>query len=100
MIPMRALHSMNNPPPIENFITSPPKIVNVGGASATVRGYIDAPHIIARTQVRHPVIVAEALSFLLLIGMDIFGPHDAQLGVGLFETHNDLLNKIFANILF
>ena len=82
MIPMRTLHSMNNPPPIENFITSPPRIVGVGGASATVRGYIDSPLIIARTQVRHPLIVVEDLSFPLLIGMEILGHHDAQLGVG------------------
>ena len=61
MISMRTLHSMNNPPPIENFITSPPRIVGVGGASAIVRGYIDAPLIIARTQVRHPVIVVADL---------------------------------------
>ena len=73
---------MNNPPLIENFITSPPRIVGVGGANATVRRYIDAPLIIARTQVRHPVIVVKDLSFHLLIGMDILGPHDAQLGVG------------------
>ena len=31
---------------------------------------------------RHPVIVVEDLSFSLLIGIDILGPHDAQLGVG------------------
>ena len=43
MIPMRTLYSINNPSPIETFITSPPRIVDVGGASATVRGYIDAP---------------------------------------------------------
>ena len=71
MIPMRTLHSMNVPPPIEIFLTSPPRIVGVGGASATVRGYIDAHLIIARTQVRHPVIVVEDLSFPYLIGMDI-----------------------------
>ena len=59
MIPMRTLHSFNNPPQIENFMTSPPKIVGVGIALATVRGYIDAPLIIARTQVRHPVIFVE-----------------------------------------
>ena len=86
MIPMRTLNSMNNPQPIENFITSPPKIVGVGGASATVRGYIDAPLIIARMQVRHPVIVVEDLSFPLLLEMDILGPHDAQLGVGAFSS--------------
>ena len=82
MISMQTLYSMNNPPPIENFIMSPPRIVGVYGASATVRGYIDDPLIIARTQVRHPVIVVEDLWFPLLVGMDIFGPHDAQLGVG------------------
>ena len=43
--------------------------------------YIDAPLIVARTQMRHPVIVVEDLSFPFLIGMDILGPHDAQLGV-------------------
>ena len=82
MIPMQTLRSMNNPPPIETFITSPPRIVGVGCASATVRRYIDAPLIIARTQMRHLMIVVEDHSFPLLIGMDILGPHDAQIGVG------------------
>ena len=86
MIPMRTLHSMNNLPPIETFISSPPRIVGVGGASVTVRGYIDAPLLIARTQVRHPVIVVKDLSFSLLLEMDILGPHDAKLGVGASST--------------
>ena len=60
---------MNNPPLIENFITSPPRIVSVGGARATVRGLIDAPLIIARTQVRHPLIVVEDILFPLLLGI-------------------------------
>ena len=47
-----------------------------------MRGYLDAPPIIARTQVRHPVIVVKNLSFPLLLGMDILGPQDGQLGVG------------------
>ena len=47
-----------------------------------MRGYIDAPLIIARTQVRHPVIVVEDFSFPILLGINILGPHDAQLGVG------------------
>ena len=81
MNPMRTLQLINNPPPIETLITSPLRIVGVGGASATVRWYIDASFIIARTQVRHPVIVDEDLSFSLLIGMDILGPHNAQLSV-------------------
>ena len=47
-----------------------------------MRGYIDAPIIIARTQVRHPVIVVEDLSFPILIGINILCPHDTQLRVG------------------
>ena len=86
IIPMQTLHSINNPPPSKNFITLPPRIVGVGGASATVRGYIDAPQIIARAQVRHLVIVLKNLSFPFLIGMNILGLHDAQLGVGVSNS--------------
>ena len=71
---------MNYPPQIET--KSPLRIVNVGGASATLQRHIDAPLIIAQTQMRHPVIVVEELSFSHLIEMDILGFNDVQLGVG------------------
>ena len=82
MIPERTIASRRNAPLVENFSSASPRIVGVGDASATVRGYIDAPLVIAGTRVRHPLIVVEELAYPLLIGMDILGPHDAQLGVG------------------
>ena len=86
MIPMRTISSLPNPPTVENFQSIPPSIVGVGGASATVRGYIDAPLVIAGAHIQHPIIVVEELAFPLLIGMDILGPHDAQLGVGASKS--------------
>ena len=82
MIPARTIASLRNAPSVENFFSAPPRIVGVGGASATVRGYIDAPLVIAGTRVQHPLIVVEELAYPHLIRMDILGPHDAQLGVG------------------
>ena len=82
MISMRTLNVINNFPPIKNFIRSPPKIVNVDGASATVRKYLKSPLIIDRTQMRDPVIIVKEFLFILLIKMNILGPHDAQLGDG------------------
>ena len=35
---------------------------------------------------RHAVIVVENFSFLLLIGINILGSHDAQLGVGVSSS--------------
>ena len=82
MIPARTIALLRIAPSVENFSSAPPRVVGVGGASATVRGYIDAPLVIAGTRVRHPLIVVEELAYPLLIGMDILGLHDAQLGVG------------------
>ena len=82
MIPVCTIASLNNPPSVENFSSAPPRIVGVGGASATVRGYIDAPLVIAGARIQHPLIVVEELEYPLLIGIDILEPHDAQLGVG------------------
>ena len=82
MIPESTIASLRNAPSVENFCSAPPRIVGVCGASATVRGYIDAPLVISGTRVQHLLIVVEELAYPLLIGMDILGPNDAQLKVG------------------
>ena len=82
MIPAHTIASLRNAPSVENISSVMPRIVGVGGASATVRGYIDVPVVIAGKRVKHPLIVVEELAYSLLIGIYILGPHEAQLRVG------------------
>ena len=69
-------------PRIYTFENAAPDIVGVGGASAAVKGYIDVPLRIADTEVAHPLLVVDNLSFSLLIGMDILDPHAANISLG------------------
>ena len=68
-----------NAPVIQPFTGSAPDIIGVGGATAEIRGYVDAPIEIDGTAVRHPLLVVEGLAFPLLLGTDILRPHDAML---------------------
>ena len=71
-------------PTIHKFDSSAPELVGVGGASATVPGYIDVPLTLAGVKIAHPLFVVEGLAFSLLVGMDVLRPHVAQ--IRLFET--------------
>ena len=60
---------------ISSFKYSALDIVGVGGASATVRGYIDVPLQIASAEIVYLLLIVENLSFPLLTGTDILRPH-------------------------
>ena len=64
-------------PAIQPFSKFAPDVIGVGGASAEIRGYVDALVELAGTDVYHPVV--EGLAFPLLIGTDILRPHGAML---------------------
>lgn len=69
-------------PRIYKFEKAAPDIVGVGGASAHVKCYVDVPLRIAEIEVERPLLVVDNLSFSLLIGMDILGPHSANIKLG------------------
>ena len=69
-------------PTIYSFKYSAPNIVGVGGASATVRCYIDVFLQIAGVEIAYVLLIVENLSFPLLIGIDILRPHAANLSFG------------------
>ncbi len=67
-------------PAIQPFTRAAPDVIGVGGASAEIRGYVDAPVEIAGVEVHHPLLlVVEGLAFPLLIGTDILREHGAVL---------------------
>ena len=68
-----------NAPAIQFFTASAPDIIDVGAATAEIRGYVDALIEIDGTAVRHPLLVAEGLAFFLLLGTDILWLHGAML---------------------
>ena len=82
MLPSSTLAALSPMPAIESFGSSPPNIVGVGGARATVLGYVDVPLSINGIVVRHPLVVVESLPFAVLVGMDILRPHRAVVSVG------------------
>ena len=69
-------------PSINSFKNSAPNIVGVSGASAEVRGYIDAPLQIVGIEVAHPLLIVLNLLFSMLIGMDVLQPHAAKNSLG------------------
>ena len=71
-------------PVIQSFSRAAPEVVGVGGASAAIRGYVDAPVKFAGATVHHPLLVVERLAFPLLIGTDILRAHRAV--ITLVET--------------
>ena len=64
---------------IQPFTRASPDVVGVGGASAEIHGYVDAPVEIAGVTVHHPLLVVEGLAFVLLSGTDILRAHGAVL---------------------
>ena len=75
-----ALHNrLPSRPSINSFKIWAPNIVEVGGVSAEVRGYIDGPLQIAGIKVAHPLLVVTNLLFFLLIRMDVLQPHAANM---------------------
>ena len=70
---------LRDAPVIQTFTRAVPDVVGVGGASAEIRGYVDAPVEVAGVTVHHPLLVVEGLAFSLLIGTDILRAHGAVL---------------------
>ena len=66
-------------PAIQPVTGSAFDIIGVGGATAEIRGYVDAPIEIDGTAVRHLLLVVKGLAFPLLLGTDILRPHGAML---------------------
>ena len=54
-------------PAIQLFMRAAPNVVGVEGASAEIRGYVDAPVEVAGVAVHHPVLVVEGLAFPLIL---------------------------------
>ena len=82
MVAVSTLHALPRLPQVEPFESTPHSIIGVGGARATVRGFLDVPLKIGNTEVCHPLIVVEKLAFRLLVGMDILRPHSATVALG------------------
>ena len=66
-------------PVIQPFTCAATDVVGVGGASAEIRGYVNAPVEVAGVTVHHPLFVVEGLAFALLIGTEVFLSHGAVL---------------------
>ena len=66
-------------PVIQPFTRAALDVVGVGGASAEIRGYVDAFVKVAGVTVHHPLLVVEGLAFSFLIGTDILRAHNAVL---------------------
>ena len=66
-------------PVIQPFTRAALDVVGVGGASAEIRGYVDAFVKVAGVTVHHPLLVVEGLAFSLLIGTDILRAPGAVL---------------------
>ena len=79
MISAAMRERLPKPPPIQPFTGAAPDVVGVGGASAKIRGYIDAPLEHNGVVVYHPLLVVKGLAFSVLDGTDILRPHDAIL---------------------
>ena len=70
---------LRDTPVIQPFTRAAPDVVGVGGASAEIRGYVDAPVEVVDVTVHHPLLVVEGLAFSLLIGTDIIRAQGAVL---------------------
>ena len=70
---------LRDAPVIQPFTPTAPDGVGVGGASAEIRGYIDAPVEVAGVTVHNQLLVVEGLAFPLLIGTDILHADGAVL---------------------
>ena len=66
-------------PAIQPLLRAAPEVVDVGGARAVIRGYIDVPVEVAGVAVRHSLLVIEGLAFPFIIGTDILRAHRAVL---------------------
>ena len=65
-------------PAVQPYLGAAPDVIGVDGASAEIRGYVDAAVKFANTAVCYPLLV-EGLAFSLVIGTDILRPHGAML---------------------
>ena len=63
-----------------------PNIVDVGGSSARVLGYVDVSVVISDVEVRHPLIVVDEVAHPLLIGTDVLRPHRANVELGAADV--------------
>ena len=70
---------LRDAPVIQLFTRAAPDVDGVGGASAEIRNYVDAPVEVASVTVYHPLLVVEGLAFSLLIGTDILHAQGAVL---------------------
>ena len=70
---------LRDAPVIQSFTRAAPDVVGVGGASAEIGGYVDAPFEVAGVREHHLLLVVEGLAFSLLIGTDNFCAHGAVL---------------------
>ena len=64
---------------IQPFTRSAPNVVGVGGATAEIRGYVDAHVKVAGVTVHHPLLGVESLVLSLLIDTDILCAHGAVI---------------------
>ena len=70
---------ISNSPAIQPVTNSAPDIIGVNGATAEIRGYVDAPIEIDGTAVRYPVLVVKGLAFPLLLIINILWRHSAMV---------------------
>ena len=64
-------------PVIQPFTRTAPDVVGVGGASAEIRGNVDASVDVVGVTVHHSLLVVEGLTFSLIIVTDILPAHCA-----------------------
>ena len=70
---------LRDAPAIQTFTRAAPDVIGVEGASAEIRGNVDAPIEIAGVTVQHLLLVVEGLTFPILIDTDILRAHRAVL---------------------
>ena len=64
-----------NAPAIQPVLRAAFKVVDVGNASAVIRGYVNVHVEVAGVAVRHLLLVGKGLPFLLIINTDILRAH-------------------------
>ena len=71
--------SLRDAPVIQPFTRAAPDVVSVGGVSAEIGGYVDAPLEVAGVTVHYPLLGVEGLAFFLFTGTIILRAHGAVL---------------------
>ena len=70
---------LSSKPPIQPFKKPSTDIVDVGGASAKIKKYVDVLLQLAGVNMAHPLLVVTNISFPLLISTDIMQAHPATM---------------------